>query len=52
MIQNRSGPRSVICIKTSPFQHAAPPFVLSHSEADEMLDKAWKALDLTQKALQ
>jgi putrescine aminotransferase len=31
---------------------AAPPFVLSHSEADEMLDKAWKALDLTQKALQ
>jgi putrescine aminotransferase len=31
---------------------AAPPFVLSHSEADEMLEKAWKALDLTQKALQ
>lgn len=31
---------------------AAPPFVLTHSEADEMLEKAWKGLDLTQKALQ
>ena len=31
---------------------AAPPFVLSHAEADEMLEKAWKGLDLTQKALQ
>ncbi|MDH3545743.1 MAG: aspartate aminotransferase family protein [Gammaproteobacteria bacterium] len=30
---------------------AAPPFILSHDEADELLDKAWKCLDLTQKAL-
>jgi putrescine aminotransferase len=29
----------------------APPFVLSHEEADELLDKAWKCLDLTQQAL-
>ncbi|MDH4056288.1 MAG: aspartate aminotransferase family protein [Gammaproteobacteria bacterium] len=29
----------------------APPFVLSHSEADELIEKTWKALDLTQKAL-
>lgn len=31
---------------------AAPPFVLSHAEADELIDKTWKALDLTQKAVQ
>jgi putrescine aminotransferase len=31
---------------------AAPPFVLTQGEADEMLEKAWKALNLTQKALQ
>ncbi|MDX1498843.1 MAG: aspartate aminotransferase family protein [Woeseiaceae bacterium] len=30
---------------------AAPPFVLTHAEADEMLEKAWRCLDLTQKAL-
>jgi putrescine aminotransferase len=30
---------------------AAPPFVLSHAEADEMLDKAWRCLDLTRKAV-
>ena len=29
----------------------APPFVLSHSEADELIETTWKALDLTQKAL-
>jgi putrescine aminotransferase len=29
----------------------APPFVLSHAEADELLDKAWKCLDLTHTAL-
>ena len=29
----------------------APPFVLTHAEADELLDKAWKCLDLTQAAL-
>jgi putrescine aminotransferase len=29
----------------------APPFVLSHSEADELIEMTWKALDLTQKAL-
>ena len=29
----------------------APPFILSHEEADELLDKAWKCLDLTQQAL-
>ena len=29
----------------------APPFILSHSEADEMIETTWKALDLTQKAL-
>ncbi len=31
---------------------AAPPFILSHSEADELIEKAWKALDQTQKAAQ
>ncbi|MDH3532152.1 MAG: aspartate aminotransferase family protein [Gammaproteobacteria bacterium] len=30
---------------------AAPPFILSHDEADELIDKAWKCLDLTQDAL-
>lgn len=29
----------------------APPFVLTHAEADELVDIAWKALDLTQHAL-
>ena len=29
----------------------APPFILSHSEADELVAVAWKALDLSQKAL-
>ena len=29
----------------------APPFTLSHDEADELLEKAWKCLDLTQQAL-
>lgn len=29
----------------------APPFVLSHGEADEMVDIAWKCFDLTQQAL-
>lgn len=29
----------------------APPLVLSHAEADELIQKAWLALDLTQKAL-
>ncbi len=29
----------------------APPFVLSHAEADELIDKARMCLDLTQKAL-
>ena len=29
----------------------APPFVLSHSEADELIEKTWRALDLTQKML-
>jgi putrescine aminotransferase len=29
----------------------APPFVLSHGEADEIVETAWKALDLTQKQL-
>jgi len=29
----------------------APPFVLSHAEADEMIEATWKALDLTQQAL-
>ena len=29
----------------------APPFVLSHQEADEMIDQVWQALDLTQKTL-
>jgi putrescine---pyruvate transaminase len=28
----------------------APPFVLSHAEADELIDKAWRCLDLTLKA--
>ena len=30
---------------------AAPPFILTHAEADELLEKAWKALDLTQQAI-
>ena len=29
----------------------APPFTLSHDEADELVDKAWKCLDLTQQAI-
>ncbi len=29
----------------------APPFTLSHAEADELLEKAWKCLDLTQQAI-
>ena len=29
----------------------APPFTLSYEEADELLEKAWKCLDLTQQAL-
>ena len=29
----------------------APPLVLSHEEADEMVDVAWKCLDLTQQAI-
>jgi putrescine aminotransferase len=30
---------------------AAPPFILSYAEADEMIEKAWKCLDLTQQAI-
>jgi putrescine aminotransferase len=30
---------------------AAPPFVLSYAEADEMIEKTWKCLDLTQEAI-
>ncbi len=30
----------------------APPFVLSHDEADELVEIAWKCLDLTQQAVQ
>lgn len=29
----------------------APPFTLAHEEADELIEKAWKCLDLTQQAL-
>jgi len=29
----------------------APPFTLSHDEADELIDKAFRCLDLTQEAL-
>jgi len=29
----------------------APPFVLSHEEADELVDIAWKCFDLTQQAI-
>lgn len=29
----------------------APPFTLSHAEADELIEKAWKCLDLTQQSL-
>ena len=29
----------------------APPLVLTHEEADELVEKAWKCLDLLQKAL-
>jgi len=30
---------------------AAPPFILSYEEADELIEKAWKCLDLTQQAI-
>lgn len=29
----------------------APPFTLSHAEADELIEKAWKCLDLTMAAI-
>ncbi|MEX2494498.1 MAG: aspartate aminotransferase family protein [Woeseia sp.] len=29
----------------------APPLVITHAEADELIEKAWKCLDLTQQAL-
>jgi putrescine aminotransferase len=29
----------------------APPFILSHGEADELIAATWKALDLTEKEL-
>ncbi len=29
----------------------APPLTLSHAEADELVDKAWRCLDLTRQAL-
>ena len=29
----------------------APPLTLSHEEADELIEKAWKCLDLTQQSL-
>lgn len=29
----------------------APPLVLTHAEADELIEKAWKCLDLTQAAI-
>jgi len=30
---------------------AAPPFTLSYAEADELIEKAWKCLDLTRQAI-
>jgi putrescine aminotransferase len=29
----------------------APPFITTDAQLDELVDKAWKALDLTQRAL-
>jgi putrescine aminotransferase len=29
----------------------APPLTISHAEADELIETAWKCLDLTQQAL-
>ena len=29
----------------------APPFTLTHEEADELVEKAWRCLDLTQESL-
>ena len=29
----------------------APPFILSHDEADELIDKAWRCLDLLKQEL-
>jgi putrescine aminotransferase len=29
----------------------APPFTLTHDEADELVEKAWRCLDLTQESL-
>lgn len=30
----------------------APPLVLTHEQADELIEKAWKCLDLTQRSIQ
>jgi putrescine aminotransferase len=30
---------------------AAPPLVISHAEVDELVDKAWKCLDIAQQVL-
>ena len=29
----------------------APPFIITDEQLDELVDKAWKALDLTQRSL-
>ena len=29
----------------------APPLVISHEEVDELIETAWKCLDLTQQAV-
>ena len=29
----------------------APPFILSHAEADELIEKTWQALDQTRQVL-
>jgi len=29
----------------------APPFVLTHAQADELIEKTWVALDRSRKAL-
>jgi putrescine aminotransferase len=30
----------------------APPLVLTHEQADELIEKTWKCLDLTQQSIQ
>ena len=39
------------CVNTLASLPICGPFILSHEQADELVEKAWKCLDLTQAAL-